>query len=59
MISSAKEVIVLADSTKFGHVAFAQIASFNEVDKLVTDVEPSDNILKKLTDNGVKVIIAD
>jgi DeoR family transcriptional regulator, fructose operon transcriptional repressor len=58
MISSAKEVIVLADSTKFGHVAFAQIASFNQINILVTDAEPPELIKKKLIENGVKIIIA-
>jgi DeoR/GlpR family transcriptional regulator of sugar metabolism len=58
MISSTKEVIVLADSTKFGHIAFAQIAMFNEINTLVTDAEPPELIMKKLTESGVKVIIA-
>ncbi len=58
MISNAKEVIVLADSTKFGHVAFAQIATFTQVDKLITDKEPPETIQKKLIDAGVEVIIA-
>lgn len=58
MISNAKEIIVLADSSKFGRVAFAQIALLTDVKKLVTDAEPPENIMQKMKEAGVEVILA-
>lgn len=37
MIRAAKEVLVLADHTKFGAHAFVQVCSLNHVDKIITD----------------------
>ncbi|HEY1733530.1 MAG TPA: DeoR/GlpR family DNA-binding transcription regulator [Acidimicrobiales bacterium] len=40
MVRRAKRVIVLADRTKVGHVAFAGICGLDEVDILITDARP-------------------
>jgi len=37
MIRSARPVILLADSSKWGHTTFAKIAPLLEIDVLVTD----------------------
>jgi DeoR/GlpR family transcriptional regulator of sugar metabolism len=37
MIRFAKEVIVVADSTKFNHIAFTSVAPLKAVSKIVTD----------------------
>jgi len=37
MISSAKEVILVADSTKFNRIAFARVAPLNILHQIVTD----------------------
>ena len=58
MIKSAKEVIVIADATKFGEVAFAHIASFSAIHKLVTDQSPPHPILLELNKAGVKIYLA-
>lgn len=44
LLTMASEKIVLCDSSKFGHVAFAQIASISEVNTIVTDsdISPSE-----------------
>ncbi len=59
MLQGAKEIIALADSSKFGQVAFARICRFNAIHKLVTDRRPPEPILKKLNEAQVKIIIAD
>ena len=58
MIKSAKEVIVVADATKFGEVAFAHITSFSAIHKLVTDQPPPHPILLELNKAGVKIYLA-
>jgi DeoR/GlpR family transcriptional regulator of sugar metabolism len=58
MIKSAKEVIVVADATKFGEVAFAHITSFSAIHKLVTDQPPLHSILLELNKAGVKIYLA-
>jgi DeoR/GlpR family transcriptional regulator of sugar metabolism len=59
MIRSAKEVILVADATKFGKVAFAQVADLTAIHKLVTDRLPPPEILAKLHEAHVQVLIAD
>ena len=58
MIQSAKEVVVVADGAKFGKVAFAQVAGFHQIHKLVTDRPPAADILGKLQEAAVQVFIA-
>jgi DeoR/GlpR family transcriptional regulator of sugar metabolism len=41
MIASARRSIVVADGSKFGCNAFAQIAPLSAIDILVTDTSPS------------------
>lgn len=44
MVGHAKRVVAVADHTKFGRVRFAHLASFGELDMLVTDrVPPPDS----------------
>lgn len=58
MIESAKEVIVVADSTKFETVAFAHVAPFSSIHKLVTDSFPPDPLATRLAEHNVSVIVA-
>lgn len=58
MIESAKEVIVVADSTKFETVAFAHVAPFSAIHKLVTDSSPEDPLAAKLVEHDVSIIVA-
>ncbi|QEH43371.1 transcriptional repressor AgaR [Chitinophaga sp. XS-30] len=57
MMSISKQVIVVADSSKFHKRSFAFIAPVNEIDVLVTDdgIPPEDH--KILESAGIKVII--
>jgi DeoR/GlpR family transcriptional regulator of sugar metabolism len=57
MIRCAKEVILLADSSKFQQVAFATFADLDQVDHLVCEKEPPDSLLKVLRKVNVKIHI--
>lgn len=59
MIKSAKEVIVLADSTKFQKVAFSFYAGLDKVDHLICDKVPPDPLLRKLKENDITVHVID
>jgi DeoR family transcriptional regulator, fructose operon transcriptional repressor len=52
MIKNAKEVILLADSSKFQQIAFAYVAPLKAITVLVTDQEPPVDLLKALRDNS-------
>lgn len=57
MLDQARKVVVVADHTKFGHVAFARICSVDQVHTVITDhLTPTDQI-EQLRDKGVNVIV--
>jgi len=56
MIRSAREVILTADSTKYGQVALFQVASLSEIHKFVTDDAIRDEAIQELETEGVQVI---
>lgn len=58
MMTRADEVIVLADSTKFGRRLFAQVAELGRADRLVTDTAPPDELAEALRAAGVEVLTA-
>ena len=53
MMEHAKEVILAADSSKEGHVAFAQIGSWSQVNTLVTEQDPGEAWREVLQRHGV------
>lgn len=57
MIEISKQVIVVADSSKFHKRSFAFISPITDVDVVVTDAEIPAEDRKKLENAGVKVII--
>ncbi len=57
-LAAAERCIATVDAGKFGHTAFARVASWDEVDDLVTDEEPPDELLGRLEDCGVRVHVA-
>jgi DeoR family transcriptional regulator, fructose operon transcriptional repressor len=59
MIASAREVVVMADSTKFGKVAFAHVADFTQIHRVITDKMPPRPILDRLEEAGVGLLVAD
>jgi DeoR family transcriptional regulator, fructose operon transcriptional repressor len=58
MMRAADEVIVVADSTKFGHASLAHLCSIGEIHTLVVDDEISSDWQQRLTETGVRLIIA-
>jgi DeoR family transcriptional regulator, fructose operon transcriptional repressor len=58
MIRAAREVILLADHTKFGQESVVQVAPANVVNKLVTDNALPASIRLDLNKLGIEVIIA-
>ena len=53
MIDSAKEKILVVDSSKFDKVAFAKIGKLQDITCVVTDVKPSASWLKVFNENGI------
>jgi len=58
VISNADKVIVLADFTKFGIRAMCRVCSIDKIDVLITDDKAPKDILKKIKEKGVKVVVA-
>lgn len=59
MIAQSERVTIIADSSKFGHMAMVKVCGFDRVDSLVTDRQPPDEIFSALAAQGVETIIAD
>lgn len=58
MMAIAREIILVADSYKFGNPALYPFASLDDVDKIITDTSVSDSLRAQITELGPKVIIA-
>ncbi len=57
MIACAREVIVVADSTKIGFESFYHVSGLNVVDKLITDADPEhEDELQRMEAMGVRVL---
>ncbi len=59
MIAAAQKTIVLADSSKFGRRGFAKIADIDAVDIIITDAGISPQVVKRIEDQGIDLIIAE
>lgn len=58
MMSAADEVVIVADSTKFGRTSLSRLCDLGEIDVLVTDDQISESWNKRLTDAGVRLLVA-
>ena len=58
MMQVADEVIIVADSTKFGHKSLAKMCGLGDVQHLVVDHEISEDWRSKIIAAGVKLSIA-
>ncbi|GAA1310299.1 DeoR family transcriptional regulator [Planotetraspora silvatica] len=56
--SSAREVVLLADSSKWGRSGLAKVVRLTEVSMVITDSGIDDRIRGEMEDLGVKVVIA-
>ncbi len=57
MIAIAKQVILLADHTKFGKVSFAKFADVTSVDICVMDDKASEDMLEKMAELEISVCV--
>lgn len=55
MIRRANRVVVVADSSKIGRVAFARICDLSEVDELITDVSADIGLVRQVEESGLRV----
>ncbi|MBN1263910.1 MAG: DeoR/GlpR transcriptional regulator [Anaerolineales bacterium] len=58
MISVSKDLIIVADSSKFGKVALTRVADLSQVDTLVTDDMIPQECMDAFTDMNTRLIIA-
>ena len=58
MMQSADEVIVVADSSKFGRTSLARLCDLGDVDIIVVDNEISEDWRSKILAAGVKLVVA-
>ncbi|UTO20399.1 DeoR family transcriptional regulator [Acinetobacter sp. Z1] len=58
IISSARQVFLAADCSKFGRNAMIRLGSLKQVDCIFTDQQPSDEFMKTIRDLDVGLIIA-
>ena len=58
MIRAAREVTVIADSTKFGHRSLAFVTNLNRVHRVITDTGITPQTLDALQDRGLEVVLA-
>jgi DeoR family transcriptional regulator, fructose operon transcriptional repressor len=57
MMKAADEVIVVADSTKFGHASLSHLCGLGEIHTVVVDQEISSEWQQRIQDNGVRLIL--
>ena len=48
--------MVLADATKIGKVAFANVAPIDVVDILITNASPDNKVITHMRDSGIEII---
>ena len=58
MVRCARQVVVLADSSKLGTEALVRFAAPSEVHTLVTDAEADADQVAELRDAGLEVVVA-
>jgi DeoR/GlpR family transcriptional regulator of sugar metabolism len=58
MIAAARKVVVVADHSKFGQDAMIHVAGLNEIDVIVTDIEPTEEMQHVLKDSEIECLIA-
>jgi DeoR family transcriptional regulator, aga operon transcriptional repressor len=55
LMQRAQRVVVVADSSKLGKIAFARICAIDEIDSLITDSDASPGAIARLEAAGLKV----
>ena len=55
ILKSTKEIYIVADSSKFDSISLYTFADFQDIDGIITDIEPSDEYKKICETNHVKI----
>jgi len=58
MIRSARQIILVTDSTKFGNISVTHFAELEEIDMIITDDGITEDCRKKIADRGIQLVIA-
>ena len=58
MIQASQRTIILADSSKFGKRGFSKISNLQDIDLIITDSGVTPQIVSKLEELGIEVIVA-
>jgi DeoR/GlpR family transcriptional regulator of sugar metabolism len=58
VLEQARRIVVAADHTKFGHVAFSRICGVEQIHTVITDSRTPIDLIEKLRDKGATVIVA-
>lgn len=56
-VQSARRIVVLADASKLDTETLVQFASLKDLDTLITDTKPSQDLADALADAGVEVVV--
>ena len=59
MIRSARRIILVTDSTKFGKISITHFAGLDEIDTIITDEGIPEEYREVLAEMGIQLIIAD
>lgn len=55
-IRCSRRVVVLADASKIGHIAFVNVVPLLSIDLLVTDASPTNLIIRECRELGIEVL---
>jgi DeoR/GlpR family transcriptional regulator of sugar metabolism len=55
-MNAARRVVVLADASKIGQLAFANVALLSEIDLLITNASPDHRSVRAIKEQGVEVL---
>nr|WP_120492406.1 DeoR/GlpR family DNA-binding transcription regulator [Corynebacterium lactis] len=58
MITNARKVVVMADSTKLGRDFLVSFASLDDIDVVITDESAPEQFVEDLKEHGVEVVVA-
>lgn len=57
MMAASKQVFLFADESKFGRKDLIKLCDLSEVDKLFTNTQPSQDIVRLCAENSVEIVI--
>jgi DeoR/GlpR family transcriptional regulator of sugar metabolism len=57
MVERSREVIVIADASKWNRISFAAFATLDQVDRIITDEGAPADLVRALRDRGIQVTL--